>query len=472
MKQIKIFLLDFYPLGGSGKILREILETSHNLDLRFQNEYVEMYEPAIGNREISRIILSFNPDVTFFILSPNQIVKIGSLLQALDRRILSLPIIGVMEGCKSKEMISLLEFGITDFINPPLKAIDVLPRIWRLIKHTHKKKSLTHMLKEEFGLKQLVGKSPSFLREIKKIPIVAKSDVNVLISGETGTGKELCARAIHYLSPRANKPFVPVNCGAIPMELVENELFGHIKGAFTSAHMSHLGLIQEADGGTLFLDEIDCIPCQAQAKLLRFIQEKEYRQLGSKKINQVNVRIIAATNIDLEEAMIEGRFRQDLYYRLNIIPLILPPLRDRQEDIPLLAHHFLAKYANEFNKHSKGFSSEVMQKLILYDWPGNIRELENVIRRIVVLSEYFIIQADDIISSNLKSFPKQESFKEAKAKVVEQFERSYIKGLLLTHHGNITKAAQTAQKNRRAFWHLIRKYSIDTKSFKPGQGII
>ena len=199
-------------------------------------------------------------------------------------------------------------------------------------------------------MKQLIGESLPFLDEIKKIPTVAKCDANVLIFGETGTGKELCARAIHYLSPRASKPFIPFNCGAIPTELMENELFGHVQGAFTGASTAQPGLIGAADSGTIFLDDIDCLPASSQAKLLRFLQEKEYRQLGSAKMFQADVRVIAATNSDLEAAVDEGKFRQDLYYRLNVIPLTLPALRDRRDDIPLLARHFINKYANEFQK--------------------------------------------------------------------------------------------------------------------------
>ncbi|MDR4509450.1 MAG: sigma-54 dependent transcriptional regulator [Candidatus Brocadiaceae bacterium] len=250
------------------------------------------------------------------------------------------------------------------------------------------------------------------------------------------------------------------------MELVENELFGHRPGAFTSANSSHNGLIQEAEGGTLFLDEIDCLPLLAQVKLLRFLQEKEYRPLGSTKICRVDVRIIAATNICLEEAVEAGTFRQDLYYRLNIIPLMLPPLRERRDDILLLAGHFLSKYAAEYDKPTTGFSPDAIRILLLYDWPGNVRELEHVIERAIVLSNERIIRNVDMHISCAEKNVTQESFQEAKAKVIAQFERRYISGLLLAHQGNITRAAQFAQKNRRAFWQLIRKYRIDPRAFK------
>ncbi len=329
------------------------------------------------------------------------------------------------------------------------------------------KKTLISKLKEELGLKQLVGDSPVFLKEIKKIPVMAKCDASVLISGETGTGKELCARAIHYLSPRSSKPFIPISCGAIPTELVENELFGHIRGAFTGADSLQPGLIHEADGGTLFLDEIDCLPFQVQVKLLRFLQEKEYRMLGSTKICRVDVRIIASTNINLEESVKQGRFRQDLFYRINIIPLLMPPLRDRKTDVPVLARHFLSKYALEFNKRVNDFTSEALQKLIVYDWPGNIRELENVIERAVVFSKQMVIESDDVVLPRSEAVASAESFKSAKAKTIAQFEKDYIQGLLLANQGNITQAAKAAEKNRRAFWELMRKHKIDVQNYKP-----
>ena len=339
-------------------------------------------------------------------------------------------------------------------------------RVLRLRQHPAEEDALPQPSEEKSGLPQLLGESPAFLAEIRKIPLLAQCDVNVLISGETGTGKELCARAIHYLSPRAGRPFIAVNCGAIPVELVENELFGHERGAFTDASTAQGGLIHEAEGGTLFLDEIACLPLLAQVKLLRFLQDKEYRRLGSTKTQQGDVRVVAAMNIDLEEAVREGKLRQDLYYRLNIIPLVLPPLRERREDIPLLARYFLAKYAAKLNKYVTDCSPDVMQLLVLYEWPGNVRELEHTIERAVVLSEQAVIHKADIILPRVAAAAHQDSFQEAKAKVIARFERTYIQGLLLAHQGNITKAARAAQKNRRAFWQLMRKHLIDAHSFK------
>jgi DNA-binding NtrC family response regulator len=468
MKEAKILLLDLNPAGGLGSTIATILKSSLEPGMELQHESIGVFESVLCEGDLSSIISRISPDVIFLVLSPSHLKQTGALFQSMGRESSELPIIVVIEECKPDEMLGLIKLGAADFITPPLKAIDVFPRLWRLLEQTRRSKTLTHRLKEKLGLKQLVGESPAFVAVTRKIPLVAKCDATVLISGETGTGKELCARAIHYLSPRTTRPFVPVDCGAIPTELMENELFGHVRGAFTGASSSQAGLIHEAEGGTLFLDDIDCLPLSAQVKLLRLLQEKEYRRLGSPKVHHADVHIIAATNLDLEEVAREKKFRQDLYYRLNIIPLMLPPLRERREDIPLLARHFLGKYAAEFNDQVTDFASEAMQIFLLYEWPGNVRELEYVVERAVVLSDLTVIQGADIVLPDRKATESQESFKEAKAKTIAQFERSYIQGLLVTCQGNISKAAQAAQKNRRAFWQLIRKHRIDVQSFKPG----
>ncbi len=328
-------------------------------------------------------------------------------------------------------------------------------------KHTYSIPALKQRLE-----RQLIGQSQSFLSETNKISIIAGCDFSVLISGETGTGKDLFARAIHYFSPRAGKPFVPTACGGIPAELVENEFFGHFRGAFTGANSFQPGLIQEADGGTLFLDEVDCLPLPAQVKLLRFLQEKEFKPLGSAKIQFADVRVIAATNLALEKAVNQGKFRQDLYYRLNVIPLALPALRERKGDIPLLARHFLSKASANLNKDIEGFTPEALQKLMAYEWPGNVRELEHLIERTVVFAKGKLIQSSDLCLP-IRPAGKigEESFRAIKLRVVSEFEKRYIEDLLLSHGGSITQAAKAAQKNRRAFWELVRKYKIEVEKY-------
>jgi two-component system response regulator GlrR len=295
---------------------------------------------------------------------------------------------------------------------------------------------------------------------------VARCDASVLISGETGTGKEVIARAIHHLSPRCRKPFLAVNCGAIPTDLVENELFGHERSAFTGASSQQDGVVQEAEGGTLLLDEIDSLPLLAQVKLLRFLQEKEYRPLGSSRTRKADVRVLAAANSDLESAVRQGRMRQDLYYRLNVLPFHLPPLRERREDIPRLARHFLAGFTAGRERSSQGFSPHALQALLDYDWPGNVRELEHVIERAVVLSRGgdLIREQSILLPRAAAGAPAAESFQKAKARAVARFEASYIRDILLAHQGNISRAAKAADKDRRAFWELIRKHGIDAST--------
>ncbi len=343
------------------------------------------------------------------------------------------------------------------------KAQDNTFRLLRLVGQSCEHVAELHDLKVKLGLRQLIGQSPAFLAVVHKIPTLAHSEANILICGETGTGKEVCARAIHYLSARSAKPFIAVNCGAIPAELVENELFGHERGAFTDARDSQQGMIAEAEGGTIFLDEIDSLPLLAQVKLLRFLQTKEYRPLGSSKIRAASVRVICATNANLKEAVHHGTFRQDLYYRINILPVILPPLRERPEDIILLARYFLEQFAAEYGKPVVDFTPEASRSLQAYAWPGNIRELEHLIERAVVLADNTTLDEADL-GIFLADQQPLETFQVAKDRMVTQFERTYLKAVLQAHAGNITKAAQTAGKNRRAFWQLLHKHNFATHS--------
>jgi DNA-binding NtrC family response regulator len=311
----------------------------------------------------------------------------------------------------------------------------------------------------------LVGQSEIFLNEIKKIRNLARCDISVMIGGETGTGKELVARAVHYLSPRADQPFVPIDCGAIPPELTESELFGHERGAFTGAVAKNHGLISAANHGTLFLDEVDALSLAVQAKLLRFLQEMEYRPLGSRETKKADVRVISATNRDLLELVRCNEFRKDLYYRLNAVQLRLPSLRQRWEDIVLLARHFVTKYVARFNTPPREFSSDATQKLLAYQWPGNIRELENVIGAAVALCDGPLISAGDLVL-NEEQVEIPTCFREAKAQVITEFEHRYITRLLGSCDGNVSEAARVAGKNRRAFWELIRKHRIDVRTLR------
>lgn len=314
----------------------------------------------------------------------------------------------------------------------------------------------------------LIGGSEAFLQVTAKIPALAASDATVLISGETGTGKELFALAIHNHSPRKGRPFIPVNCGALPDQLLENELFGHVKGAFTDASSPGLGLLAEAEGGTLLLDEIDSLRPSAQAKLLRFLQDREYRPLGSSKSLKADVRIIAASNADLKRQVQAGLLREDLYHRLNVLTLSIPPLRERLEDISLLAVHFLTRYGTQYGRGSLRLSPSAVQKLLAYHWPGNVRELEGVIQRAVILASTPVIEADhlDLPLSRERQAAGPDSFREAKARAIRQFERAYLTELLVASQGNVSRAAKAARMDRRAFQRLLRRHGLNRLDFQ------
>lgn len=320
-------------------------------------------------------------------------------------------------------------------------------------------------------LGDVVGSDPCFLRELSKLPVYAGCDAGVLILGETGTGKEIFARAVHRLSARGARPWVAVNCGALPTELVENELFGHAKGAFTTAHASRAGLISEAEGGSLFLDDIDCLPAPAQVKLLRFLQEGEYRPVGSNTVRHADVRIIAAGHQRLPAMVDRGEFRADLFFRLNVLVMQLPPLRQRRQDIAPLARHFLRGFAQAHGRRVTGLAPAALERLFSHDWPGNVRELQHVIERAVLLSTGTALDALDIDLARPGAVPAAietvESFRAAKGRLVQQFERSYIEHLLVQCHGNVTQAAVQAGKNRRAFFALMRKHEIAAEPFRP-----
>jgi DNA-binding NtrC family response regulator len=314
----------------------------------------------------------------------------------------------------------------------------------------------------------LVGQSPAFSRVIEKTASLARSAAAVLICGETGSGKELVARAIHYRGPRHSKPFIPINCGALPDHLFENELFGHNKGAFTDASSAEQGLVAEAEGGTLFLDEVDTLSPSAQIKLLRVLQNGEYRPLGSARSSFADVRVIAATNCDLNEKVRLKQFRVDLFYRLNVLTVELPPLRERGADVIVLAEYFLDQYGDRENPACPRLSEAARQKLCGYSWPGNVRELQAVMQRAALLKSGGILHAADIDlpEGESKDRFRHESLRRAKTFVIGEFERSYVADLLARHQGNITQAAKAAGKDRRTLQRLVKKYSLDRASFK------
>jgi DNA-binding NtrC family response regulator len=330
---------------------------------------------------------------------------------------------------------------------------------------------LIRRLQSQEALAELVGRSRALLEAIASIPAIASSDASTLITGETGTGKELVARAIHYLSKRAKNPFVALNCGSLPESLVEEELFGHERGAFTGALSSRRGLIAEADKGTLFLDEINGMPEKAQVALLRVLQEKRFRAIGSNIEHKVDVRVLAASNEAPEKLANSQRFRKDLYYRICIFSVRLPPLRERMSDITLLAEHFLEKH----DAPGLRLSSEAITALQNHDWPGNVRELESCIIRATHLCTGGLICVSDLFEDpGIAARPecivdiKTEPFKCAKQRIINDFERKYLVDLISSHQGNVTQAARAAGKERRDLGKLLKKHQVDPGNFRCG----
>ena len=379
------------------------------------------------------------------------------------------PIVAVTRGLTGSMIQGLLALGASDFMASEHGGEELTTRLWRLREqHRHRLAASCRLAGSPLHplLSKLVGNSLNFVRQLERIPTLAASDAGVLILGETGTGKELCAQAIHYLSKRAAHPWVAVNCGALPSELVEAELFGHARGAYTSAHQERSGLAAEAEGGTFFLDEVDSMPLSTQAKLLRFLQEKEYRPVGSTKTKRADVRVLAASNGDIGALVQQGRFRRDLYYRLNILSVCLPPLRERMDDLQLLSHHFLKRFAAEFRREVSGLSPAALARLAAYSWPGNVRELEHTLERAVLLCRGETIEEGDLDLPESPDACACLEFRRAKAQAVQSFERMYIERMLLLCQGNITHAAQASGKDRRAFWQLVRKHGIDAARYR------
>ncbi|OAG27722.1 sigma-54-dependent transcriptional regulator [Thermodesulfatator autotrophicus] len=430
---------------------------------------------SLSGEEALQLIPDFSPDVIVTDIKMEGIDGITLLKKALE--IDSTISIILITGYGTIEMaVEALKSGAYDFIQKPFDSEHILHVVKRAIERTH-------LLRENFCLKNqvvtcaweklgIIGESPAIKRILEVVERIAPTDVPVLIRGESGTGKELIARAIHVLSERKDKEMVVVNCPAVPEHILESELFGYLKGAFTGANSDKKGLFQIANGSTIFLDEIGDISLNVQTKLLRVLQEKEIRPLGSTKTISVDVRIIASTNQDLEKKIKKGEFREDLYYRLNVVTLELPPLKERKEDILPLAYHFLRQYTEKYQRQVNGFSSEAIEYLVNNPWPGNIRELQNVIRRAVLLCKGEEIKLWDLTEKKVEILPHcfdmlfDKPYVEAKKELVEKFSRNYIERLLSKTKGNVTQASRLAGMERQAFQRLMRQFQIKSEDFR------
>jgi len=383
-----------------------------------------------------------------------------ALFDEIRKRHPSLPVILLTAHGTIPDAVEATARGVFTYLTKPFEAKELLEKIAQALALGAPASDNARV--NEAWRSEIVSRSNRMADLLAEARMVAQSDASVLLRGDSGTGKEMLARAIHKASARAGKPFIAVNCGAIPEALLESELFGHMKGAFTDAVANHKGLFQAADGGTLLLDEIGDMPPALQVKLLRVLQERAVRPLGSSQSLPVDVRIVSATHRDLEEAMATAQFREDLYYRLNVVTLNLPTLAERREDIALLANHFLAKLAAKYGKRNSGFAPEALKALTLSAWPGNVRQLYNVVEQVCALSTTPLVSLA-LVQRALRT-PSVEVLSFADAK--QRFERAYLVDLLKMTDGNVADAARLAQRNRTEFYRLLQKHALTPGLFK------
>ncbi|EOG1982772.1 two-component system response regulator GlrR [Proteus mirabilis] len=423
------------------------------LGMRLTSEGFHIHTAESG-QEALKLLLKEKIDLVISDLRMDEMDGMA-LFAEIQRQQPGMPVIILTAHGSIPDAVAATQQGVFSFLTKPVdrdalyKAIDEALEL------------VTTVSDEEWS-KDIVTRSPQMLRLLEQAKLVAQSDVSVLINGQSGTGKEVLAQAIHRASPRAKKPFIAINCGALPEQLLESELFGHAKGAFTGAVSSREGLFQAAEGGTLFLDEIGDMPMALQVKLLRVLQERKVRPLGSNRDIDIDVRILSATHRDLPKAMERNEFREDLYYRLNVVNLRIPTLSERAEDIPVLANHLLRESAKRHKPFVRSFSTDAMKCLMTASWPGNVRQLVNVIEQCValttapVISEALVTQA---LQGENTALP---TFAEARG----HFEMTYLRKLLQMTKGNVTQAARMAGRNRTEFYKLLSRHGLDANDFK------
>jgi len=419
--------------------------------LRAENYEVEAVESAaLALAATSR----FRPELVITDLRMDQMDGIG-LLKELQSRYPGLKVIILTAHGTIPDAVHATQLGAFGFLTKPVDKQELLDQVQKALRISGFADN------DEDWRAEIITRSSLVEEKLAQAHMVAGTDARVLITGESGTGKELLARAIHNASPRRAKPFVAINCSAMAENLLESELFGHIKGSFTGAVRDHAGLFQAADGGTLLLDEIGDMPMRLQVKLLRVLQENNIRPIGATDAIPVNVRVISATHRDLQQLMMSGQFREDLYYRLNVVHIEMPPLNRRREDIPLLVSHFLAQISNESGVR-KIYAPEAVELLATADWPGNIRQLSNVVRQNVALSQTPIIPVELVQQSLGGTQSKLPSFDEAR----DEFTRSYLSQILQITGGNVSQAARLAKRNRTDFYKLLSRHQLTPEDFK------
>jgi len=438
----------------------------HMLSVILKKERYDVETASNGEEGLQRIVASPFDQILCDIRMPqmdgmefmSKVQKMG-----MDAPIIMMSAYGTVDTA-----IEAMKLGAYDYISKPFKPDEIILTLKKAEERERLRKENELLRKEvekEYSFTNIVSKNEKMQKIFDVIKKVAQYKSTILISGESGTGKELVARALHYNSDRSQRPFIPVNCGAIPENLLESELFGHVKGAFTDAIRTKKGLFEEADGGTLFLDEIGELPLQLQVKLLRVLQDGEIRRVGESRSLQVDVRIVTATVKDLAKEVNEGRFREDLFYRLNVLPIHIPPLRERKEDVPLLINHFVSKYSQSMNKNVVGIRPKALDAMMSYHWYGNVRELENTIERAIVLTDGDNIELENLpveiqdFRNGIRLAPSAEE--EYSIKKASRFlEMNLIKKALKKTKGNHTQAARLLEISHRALLYKIKEYEI------------
>ena len=463
-------LLVIEPDRSKREYLREVLQIEG-----FATHGCETAEQALALPDLKKFAL------LLLAMEPELAAAVGSLREAAPQS----EIIGIAERNALDLALKAVRDGAADFVVRPFDPAELVQRAARVLERRLREQEIRRLRGQQIDAGNyhgIMGRTSTMRKVFSLIDSIAATDATVLVTGETGTGKELVARALHELSPRREKAFVSVNCAAIPETLLESELFGHEKGAFTGAIKRTTGRFEEAHQGTIFLDEIGELPLSMQSKLLRVLQERQVRRVGGNQPIDIDIRIVLATNRDLERMVKEGRFREDLYYRVHVVPVHLPSLRERIDDLPVLVEHFVGKYRGKANSTSVGFSHNALARMQRYPWPGNVRELENFIERALILSRDRIIDDVDLADAPTAASPLASNnaaplpvptvvdiavpLKDLLSQLTERLEAEYITRLLREYRGNIKKSYVHAGISRRGFFEKMRQYDIRKEDFK------